>query len=103
MFDDIQGIEQVIEGTYKKLKSYYYYDKTLLHIKNKIVDFETGNSFTDRMKKLCKNLYEENQEYFEELINDIDMVIMPKSLKKVDVETKVIKGNIENNHYFTTL
>ena len=72
MFDDIQVIEQVIEGTYKKLKSYYYYDKTLLHIKNKIVDFETGNSFADRMKKLCKNLYEENQEYFEELINDIE-------------------------------
>ena len=47
MFDDIQVIEQAIEGTYKKLKSYYYYDKTLLHIKNKIVDFETGNSFTD--------------------------------------------------------
>ena len=63
MFDDIQVIEQAIEGTYKKLKSYYYYDKTLLHIKNKIVDFETGNSFTDRMKKLCKNLYEEKQEY----------------------------------------
>ncbi len=103
MFDDIQVIEQAIEGTYKKLKSYYYYDKTLLHIKNKIVDFETGNSFTDRMKKLCKNLYEEKQEYFEELINDIDMVIMPKSLKKVDVETKVIKGNIENNKKISKL
>lgn len=103
MFDDIQVIERVIEGTYKKLKSYYYYDKTLLHIKNKIVDFETGNSFTDRMKKLCKNLYEENQEYFEELINDIDMVIMPKSFKKVDVETKVIKGNIENNKKISKL
>ena len=83
MFDNIQVVEQVIEGTYKKLKSYYYYDKTLLHIKNRIVNFETGDSFMDSMKILSKNLYEENQEYFEELIKNIDMVIMPKSLNKI--------------------
>lgn len=102
MFDDIQAMEQIIEGTYKKLKSYYY-DKTLVHIKNRIVDFETGNSFTDRMKELSKNLFEENQEYFEELIKNIDMVVMPKSLNKFDADTKVIKGNIENNKKISKL
>ncbi len=103
MFDNIQVVEQVIEGTYKKLKSYYYYDKTLLHIKNRIVNFETGDSFMDSMKILSKNLYEENQEYFEELIKNIDMVIMPKSLNKMDADTKVIKGNLENNKKITKI
>ena len=42
----------------------------------------------DSMKILSKNLYEENQEYFEELIKNIDMVIMPKSLNKMDADTK---------------
>jgi len=103
MFDDIQVMEQVIEGTYKKLKSYYYYDKTLLHIKNRIVDFETGHSFMDRMKELSKNLYEENQEYFEKLIAKIDMVVMSKSLIKIEEDTKVIKGNIDNNKKISKL
>ena len=103
MFDDIQVMEQVIEGTYKKLKSYYYYDKTLLHIKNRIVDFETGNFFTDKMSRLSKNLYEENQEYFEQLIKRIDMVIMPKTLNKIEADTKVIKGNIENSKKISKL
>lgn len=103
MFDDIRVMEQVIEGTYKKIKSYYYYDKTLLYIKNRIVDFETGNSFVDRMKNLSKNLYEENNEYFEEMIKNIDMVIMPKALNKIDADTKVIKGNIENNKKISKL
>lgn len=103
MFDNIQDVEQVVEGTYKKLKSYYYYDKTLLHIKNRIVDFETEDFFEDRMRKLSKSLYEEDQEYFEQLIKSIDMVIIPKSLKKIDGETTVIKGNIENNKKISKL
>lgn len=103
MFDSIQDVEQIIEGTYKKLKSYYYYDKTLLHIKNKIVDFETEDSFTDSMKILSKNLYEENQDYFEQLIKKIDTVIMPKSLDKMDIDSRVIKGNLDNNKKITKI
>ena len=33
-------IETMLHGAYKKLKSYYYYDKTLLFMKKKIADLE---------------------------------------------------------------
>lgn len=97
MFDNLQDVEHIIEGTYKKLKSYFYYDKTLLHIKNRIVNFETDGFFENRLKELSKKLVEEDQEYFDELIKNINTVIMPKSLKTVNGDTKVIKGNIDNN------
>lgn len=97
MFSNLSDMEHIIEGAYKKIKSYYYYDKTLLHIKNRIVNFETEDSFENRLKELSKNMVEQNQEYFDKLINNIDVVVMPKSFKSINGDTKVIKGNVDKN------
>ena len=45
MFDSLDNVRYMVEGSYKKLKSYYYYDKTLLYIKMKIVEFEADEKF----------------------------------------------------------
>ena len=42
MFDDYEKNLIMLEGAYKKLKSYYYYDKSLLFIKRKIACFENS-------------------------------------------------------------
>lgn len=36
MFDNYDNNITMLEGAYKKLKAYYYYDKSLLYIKRKI-------------------------------------------------------------------
>ena len=36
-----EHMKSMLQGAYKKLKSYYFYDKTLLFIKKKIAEFES--------------------------------------------------------------
>ena len=38
---DYTDIQEMLEGAYKKLKSYFYYDKTMLFMKSKISEFES--------------------------------------------------------------
>ena len=53
MFDELKNNLFMLKGAYKKLKSYYYYDKSLLYIKKKIALFEsTKESFNDTMYKM---------------------------------------------------
>ena len=54
MYRDAEEALKVIEGVYKKLKSYYYYDKTLLHIKKSIAEYEANDGFRERLTLLAK-------------------------------------------------
>lgn len=86
----------MVEGTYKKLKTYYYYDKTLLHIKRNIIEFEASDNFKNRLLVLAEKLYEEDMEYFKALIEKVDTVILPKTF--VDKEdSKIVKGTVNKN------
>ena len=38
-----EQMKSMLQGAYKKLKSYYFYDKTLLFIKKKIAEFESDD------------------------------------------------------------
>lgn len=87
----------MVEGAYKKLKSYYFYDKTLLYIKEKIAVFENDQIFEGELKKIAMNITEQNMEYFVQLIEKMEYRVLPKKLKSVKEKTNVVKSTIECN------
>ena len=68
MLDDQEKIKHIIEGIYKKLKLYYYYDKTLLHIKIKIAEFEANPEFEQKLNLLVTAIFSNDNSYFLNLI-----------------------------------
>ncbi|WP_039241554.1 hypothetical protein, partial [Clostridium botulinum] len=61
MFESVEEVIHMIEGSYKKFKSYYYYDKTLLYIKDKIAEFELDSElFNKSLKLISYNLFNRN-------------------------------------------
>ncbi len=97
MFDSLDNVRYMIEGAYKKIKSYYYYDKTLLYIKMKIVEFEADEKFNNNLEMLSKNLFEDNIEYFDGLKKQIKICVLPKTFKNITGDTRLIRGNIDKN------
>lgn len=86
---------------YKKLKAYVFFDKTLLPLRNKIVQFEMENAdITAVLSKLSAEIQQmshEGNNIYGQLTDDalksIDCYILPKS----------IKANSENNNVFTNI
>lgn len=91
-------IKTMLEGAYKKLKSYYYYDKTLLFIKKQIAEFESDNmKFEHTFEELADALSNENQEYFTKLIADLDFLVFPKGMISSEENTSAIVGTIDHH------
>lgn len=86
----------MLEGVYKKLKSYYYYDKTLVHIKRKIIDYESTREIALEMQKLAKKIVSKDLTYFDELIECVSYVVFPKSFKGAD-NNGIICGKVDNH------
>lgn len=63
MFNNLEETVRVVEGTYKKLKLFYFYDKTLLYIKTSIAEFESDSDFEERLRLLAKALFEKDSGY----------------------------------------
>lgn len=97
MFKNKEEFIKGIEGCYKKLKSYYYYDKTLLHIKKRIVEYEANIDFKERLCILAQKLMENDKDYFYAMIEKIDAVVLPKTMKSVLKDEKLIKGTVDRN------
>lgn len=104
MFDDYNKNLIMLEGAYKKLKSYYYYDKSLLFIKKKIACFESSEEvFNDTFVKLAMNLKHKNTTYFNSLIQQIDFVILPKKMSSCLYSTDVIRSNVDHSKNISKL
>ncbi len=87
----------MLQGAYKKLKSYYFYDKTLLFIKRKIAEFEADdNRFEKAFDILANKLISEDISYFEKLIEQVDYQVFPKSFVATS-QTKAIVGAIDHH------
>lgn len=97
MLKDAKQISMLIEGTYKKLKTYYYYDKTLLHIKRSIVEFEGSSDFQKKLSILSKKVCENDIDFFMALIEKVNVVVFPKTLTSQDKDEKIIKGTVDKN------
>ena len=40
MFSDLENNKEIVKGAYRKLKSYYYYNRNFLIMRKKITEFE---------------------------------------------------------------
>ncbi len=97
MFDDYNKNLIMLKGAYKKLKSYYYYDKSLLFIKKKIAIFEDSEEvFNNTFSILANSLKCKNDEYFNSLIQLIDFVVLPKKLISHPNGSDVVRSNVDH-------
>ncbi len=86
----------MVEGAYKKLKSYYFYDKTLLYIKHKIAVFESDSEkFKCSLNDITNSINNKDIGYFEQLISKMDFKVFPKKLISTN-NTDVVKNNVDH-------
>ena len=87
MFESYENNREMVLGAYRKLKSYYYYDKTILYNKMSLAMWESNpHSFESRVNRLAKFMctLEKNIDYafLEPLIRGIVLVPMPKAFEE---------------------
>lgn len=84
MFKDTEKTKKMIQGAYRKLKSYYYYNKNFMIMREKISYFEDDR---ERMYATFEKLAEvlshpvKMREYIDELIAQIDFYAIPKKFE----------------------
>lgn len=91
-------IKAMLQGAYKKLKSYYYYDKTLLFIKKQIAEFESDDEkFKHTFDELAEALANEDRNYFAKLIEKLDFFVYPKGVVSTADNSSAIVGTIDHH------
>lgn len=84
MFTDLDKNKEMLLGSYKKLKSYYHYNKNFVFMKKKIAELEADEK---HMLKVLENLAqllanpdtEVNTQIIDDWLGRIDFYVMPKS------------------------
>lgn len=86
----------MIEGAYRKLKSYYYYNKNFLIMRKKVADFEDDE---ERMNAIFEQLAfalshpVKAQSYINDLIQKVDFFAIPKKFDSGSVTNNSIISN----------
>jgi hypothetical protein len=78
---DISGTE--IETAYRKLKSYVYYDKSDLRLRERLAKFECSPKFEDKLKavrEVAGSDTPSKDKRFKRWLSDIDFRVVPKKL-----------------------
>jgi len=97
IFADKEETLKMVKGSYKKLKSHLYYDKTLLFTKKRLAILESDRElFDNTLLKISDNLCDENMEYFQGLIDKIDFKILPKKFTSKTDLSDIIQGSISH-------
>ena len=83
MFKDINENIIMLEGAYRKLKSYYYYNKNFLLMRAKIAAFEYDrakmkSTFEVMAAALCHPRASQSKNYWEQLLDEVDFFVLPK-------------------------
>lgn len=88
-------MEDKLENTYRKLKSYLYHDKTLLSEKIKLSEFE--ENIKDNIKSLSDKIKNKN---IDQLIENISYRLVPKKIKnEKEKEKSIYKNQTEKEQY----
>ena len=103
MFEDKEKNKKMIYGAYKKLKSYFYYDKTILYNKMYISVWESDQ---DEMKKRIDYLAEFlmnlssncDYQYINNYLLKIDLVPVPKAFEKETIEGNLLQNKTSENN-----
>ena len=103
MFDDLDSTIHMLEGAYRKLKTYYYYNKNFIIIREKIARFESNSGDMNcTMRKLAACLMNTNgqqsKSYLETLCSDIDFYCLPKKFNAEESnENNLVSNCIPKN------
>ena len=85
MFSQESDNKKMLFGAYKKLKSYYHYNKNFLLMRKKIASFEFDsekmNLTLDFLAKIMKNPFDYSDK-INDWINSIDYYVLPKAFKE---------------------
>ena len=85
MFENFDNNRIMITGAYKKLKSYYYYDKTVLFNKMRLATWEhpadeMNRRINDLANFMCSLESQIDNEFLSMLMKQISLIPIPKSL-----------------------
>ena len=108
MFENVSNNKTMILGAYKKLKSYYYYDKSALYNKMRIAMWEhpiedMGHRIDDLanfMQSLEGNI---DNDYLSMLLKKIGLIPMPKSFSEKPKEEDVLQNVVSNDRKLTKI
>ena len=101
MFSDIDRNCEMLIGSYKKLKSYYHYNKNFIFMKEKIAEFEYDDEkMNQRIKQLAEFLYnpqnDANIKWIQELIEKIDFYVLPKAfVENENKNDQFVRSNLK--------
>lgn len=81
MFDNLEKNVRMLEGAYRKLKSYYFYSKNFLMMREKIAQFESNDEMEETFIKLAQALalFHSGKDYVSNLIDKISFYSLPKN------------------------
>lgn len=107
MFKDPEKTNRMVQGAYRKLKSYYYYNKNFLIMRKKIAAFEEDPAsmyaaFENITMALCHPV--KFKGYVEGLVSHIDFYAIPKKFDAEPVTgTSIISNTISRNKKMKTV
>ncbi|TGL09119.1 RNA-directed DNA polymerase [Leptospira bouyouniensis] len=84
-----------IQEAYEKLKYFSFYDKTFVHLKEQIIEFESKDA-KKKLSILADNFNIKKEDYFQNLINKIQIHVTPKGIECEDDKydfVSVLSGN----------
>ena len=103
---EVEKLKKDIEKAYLKFKSYIYYDNTLQHVRMRLAEFENkyweNNKLDKRFKELAKAIIDYKNEKPEELnkyLEDIDYIILPKSVEKPEYPANIYRNRTKFDKY----
>lgn len=86
-FTSAKDIKLCLEGSYRKLKGYYFYNKNFLLIRSQIVDFEynaeeMNKTFVCMADALLHPQKKSSKDFFEKLVSKVDFFLLPKKFEE---------------------
>lgn len=98
MFGDVTQNIRMLKGAYRKLKSYYYYNKNFILMRKKIAVFEYDpvrmeNCFLEMANAISHPLSAASKTYFDTLLDEITFFVIPK---RFDTQTSQANMPVSN-------
>lgn len=98
---DLQKTYRILKNCFLKVKTFICYDKTLLHLKMKIAEFENDPQFDAYFQELASRLENQDLDYFNNLIDGIGFVAKPKKFSEPENEDYYAKLSISKKSKVT--
>lgn len=98
IFNNRENAIAMVQGAYKKLKAYLYYDKTLAFAKKRLAILESDrDNFINVLENIAQNISNENILFFDNLIEEVDFRVLPKRFKSSLPESNIINATVDHS------